>query len=162
MAERNGSDGQSSRHTLPGSDLKHRRNLAAAGPHRQSNVKAEPLAASLSVDGAGDLVIAQHRDGALDLPPAAEMYDVAKRSAAVGTLSGLELCQLAIMSDEIGGIGKNRAIFNMNMVVHAWRSHSSRVERLFSRTSLSNWRIAVVNAAFTSFSGLAPRSRQWH
>jgi hypothetical protein len=55
MAERNGSDGQRSRHTLPGSDLKHRWKLAAARPHRQSNVNDPDLS---SVDGAGYLIIA--------------------------------------------------------------------------------------------------------
>ena len=72
------------------------------------------------MDGAGHLVIAQHRDGAFDLPPAAKMNDVAERTAAVGALSGLELRQLAIMGDEVGRVRKHRAIFNMNMVVHAW------------------------------------------
>lgn len=71
------------------------------------------------MDGSGHLVSAQHRDGALDLPPAAEMNDVAERAAAVGALGGLELRQLAKSGDEISRVGKHRAIFNMNMVVHA-------------------------------------------
>jgi hypothetical protein len=108
-----------------------------------------------SVDSAGHLVIAQHRNGAFDLPPAAKMNDVAERTAAIGALGRLELRQLPIVSDEVVCVGKDRAIFNMNMVVHAWPSHLSLLERLFSCASLSNWRIAVVNGAFTSFRGLA-------
>ena len=64
---------------------------------------------------------AQHRDGSLDLAPAAEVDHVAKRSASIRTLRGLELGKLAIMGHEIGRLGEGLAIFNMNMIVHAYR-----------------------------------------
>ncbi len=73
-----------------------------------------------SMDGAGNVFRVQEGDHALDLPPAAEMDHIAERAAAIGALSGLELGEFAEGGDEIGRVGNQRSILNMNMVVQAY------------------------------------------
>lgn len=79
------------------------------------------------------------------------MDHVSKGAATVRTLRRLELCKLAIIGHEIGCLDKGFAIFKMNMIVHAYHPIQVSGWERFRRGSLSNWRIAVVNAAFTRF-----------
>ena len=72
------------------------------------------------MDRAGRFGFAEHVDRALDLPPVAEMDDVAERSAAVGADRRFALRVLAELGDQLGRLAERCPVLDMDMLVHAF------------------------------------------
>ena len=68
------------------------------------------------MDGACHILATEHLDRPLDLPPVAEMEDVAERAAAIRPIGRLDHGQLAENRDQLGRLGQSRAVGDMDMV----------------------------------------------
>src|SRR5436305_4608613 len=97
------------------------------------------------VDGAADLFAAQRGDHPLDLAPMAEAHDIAVVAAALGAGGGFEARVVAIVGDEIRGIGKHAAAMN--------EGHVHRP--ILTPRRLSRLRTIAVNEPLTMFFTLA-------
>ena len=73
------------------------------------------------MDRAGHVFATEHLDRSLDMPPMAEMDDVAERAASVGAVGRLDRRQIAIFGDQCARLREGGAIGNMNMVSQANR-----------------------------------------
>ena len=60
--------------------------------------------------------VAKHVDRPLDLPPAAEMDDVAEIAASIGALRRFGTGEFPEPVDQLRGVGESRAIGHMDMV----------------------------------------------
>lgn len=69
------------------------------------------------VHRSSDVGVSKHADGTLDLPPAAEVNDVAEIPAAVGTKLRLAHGMIAETLDQIGRVGQGRAVVHVDMTV---------------------------------------------
>ena len=68
------------------------------------------------MDGACHILATEHLDRPLDLPPVAEMEDVAERAAAIRSIGRFDHGQLAENRDQLGRLGQSRAVGDMDMV----------------------------------------------
>ena len=71
------------------------------------------------VDRAHGIGGAQHLDRTLDLPPAAEMEDVAEGAALVGAVGGLRDGIFAVAGDQLGRFLERFAVGDMDVVTHS-------------------------------------------
>src|SRR5213596_3451164 len=92
------------------------------------------------MDGAEHFVAAERRNDALDLPPVAEVHDIAVIAAVLGARCCLEAGVVAIALDQVRCIGERHA--NMDKrTVHGNALNPARVERV--RTSIVNTTLAM-------------------
>src|SRR5689334_20782786 len=106
----------------------------------------------LLVNRADDLVAAQGRYDALDLPPMAESSHIPVISAPLGPGRGLEGSIVSVSLDEVRSIGERHTAVNEEHVVHQHASNAPTVERL---------RTIIVNVALTMFA-LGEQLLSWH
>jgi hypothetical protein len=71
------------------------------------------------MDAADDVPGVEHRDGALDGTPVAEMHDIAEVSALVGTVRGFQLRIFAELSDQIRRLGEGGTAGDVNIFLQA-------------------------------------------
>ena len=104
------------------------------------------------MDGARHVLATEHLDRPFDLPPMAEMEEVAERPAPVRAARRLVPRMLAEKVDQVGRLGQRGAILHMNMMSHG---------ALVAHRPFSNCPIAVLNGAFTIMAGARRRRVRW-
>lgn len=68
------------------------------------------------MEGAGDGLVAEHRDHSSDLPPAAEVDDVADVPARARPPGGLRAGMIAEALDKLARVGQGKPAGEMNVV----------------------------------------------
>jgi hypothetical protein len=96
------------------------------------------------VDGAGDFVVAQHRDHPLDLAPAAEVDEIANGAAAVRANRRFRDRVVAEAVDKLGRVGQGFPAGEMDVVTQGFPRFFSR--RASSLATLTKRQTARVNA----------------
>lgn len=91
---------------------------------------------------------AQYLDRALNLPPVAEVDDIAERAAAVGALGGFQHRMIAEQRHQLMRQIQARAI-DMNMIVQEAAPFSCP---MFRPGAVSNMRMLTINGMFTTHS----------